>query len=53
MSTYSVHHDQCNWDDPEIFRPERFLDKEGKLNSNKDLFIFGFGKKFICFGDLI
>jgi len=53
MSAYSVHRDQFEWDDPEIFRPERFLDKDGKLISNKDLFFFGFGKKLNCFGDFI
>lgn len=44
MSLYSVHHDRLKWDDPEVFRPERFLDTNGKLITNKEMYFFGFGK---------
>jgi len=44
MSLYSIHHDQRKWDDPEMFRPERFIDSDGKLNSVEEMFFFGFGK---------
>lgn len=30
---WAVHHDQSSWEDPEEFRPERFLDEEGKLRN--------------------
>ncbi|XP_025194392.1 probable cytochrome P450 305a1 [Melanaphis sacchari] len=45
MSLYSLHHDQLKWDDPEVFRPERFMDTDGKLNTIGDLYFFGFGKR--------
>lgn len=45
MSLYSVHHDRLKWDDPDVFRPERFLDTNGKLNINEDMYFFGFGKR--------
>jgi len=34
------------WDDPEMFRPERFIDSDGKFNSVEELYFFGFGKWF-------
>lgn len=29
---YGVHHDKRNWEDPEVFRPERFMTKDNKRN---------------------
>jgi len=46
MSLYSVHHDQLKWGDPEVFRPERFMDTNGKLNTTDDMYFFGSGKRF-------
>ncbi|KAK6186250.1 hypothetical protein SNE40_008322 [Patella caerulea] len=31
MNHWALHHDPENWKDPEIFRPERLLDADGKL----------------------
>lgn len=44
MSLYSIHHDNSRWDDPDMFRPERFIGKDGKLHSNEEMYFFGFGK---------
>lgn len=46
MSLYSLHHDQLKWGDPEVFRPERFMDTDGKLNITEDMYFFGSGKRF-------
>lgn len=40
---YSVHTDKEYWGDPEVFRPERFLDENGKVVYNDRLLPFGYG----------
>lgn len=46
-SLYSVHMDCSYWKDPDNFRPERFIDDEGKVFSPELHFIpFGNGKGF-------
>ncbi|XP_056630734.1 probable cytochrome P450 305a1 [Diorhabda sublineata] len=52
ISTYSVHHDKDYWIDPEIFRPERFLDSEGKLIHHERFLPYGLGKRR-CLGDVL
>nr|AZR39405.1 cytochrome P450 [Agasicles hygrophila] len=44
INLHSVHHDKDYWGDPEIFRPERFLDSNGKLMYHDRLIPFGLGK---------
>lgn len=44
------HHDPAVWDDPDLFRPERFLDDQGELLSithtlRRSLLLFGVGKR--------
>lgn len=39
--------DKQFWKDPEIFRPDRFLDEKGKLNVPDQYLPFGFGESFI------
>ncbi|XP_077291982.1 methyl farnesoate epoxidase-like [Arctopsyche grandis] len=41
---YNMHMDK-NWEDPDIFRPERFLDDQGNLISNDRFAPFGIGKR--------
>ncbi|KAH8318745.1 hypothetical protein KR074_005251 [Drosophila pseudoananassae] len=50
-SLYAFHSDTRIWKDPENFRPERFLDSEGKLNLKLDVSLpFGAGKR-LCAGE--
>ncbi|KAF4533482.1 hypothetical protein B566_EDAN000967 [Ephemera danica] len=50
ISIYSVLMDKAYWKDPQTFRPERFLDEEGKFSKDEHLLIFGFGPRF-CLGE--
>ncbi|XP_054747740.1 probable cytochrome P450 304a1 [Anastrepha obliqua] len=50
-SLYAFHSDPRVWGDPERFRPERFLDDNGKLCLKKDISLpFGAGKR-LCAGE--
>ena len=40
---WAVHHDQDIWEDPEEFRPERFLDGNGCLQEREELIPFSTG----------
>lgn len=42
---WSLHHDQDHWGDPEVFRPERFINNDGVLKSDDWVMPFGLGKK--------
>ncbi|XP_038077368.1 cytochrome P450 2J6-like isoform X2 [Patiria miniata] len=44
------HFDPTIWEDPTAFRPERFLDPDGKLVSREELNPFGIGRR-ICLGE--
>ncbi|XP_054635847.1 cytochrome P450 2U1 isoform X2 [Dunckerocampus dactyliophorus] len=47
---WSAHRDPTVWDDPDSFKPERFLDDHGKL-VRKDCFMpFGIGRR-VCMGE--
>ncbi|KAF4519623.1 hypothetical protein B566_EDAN003790, partial [Ephemera danica] len=53
MSIWSVHMDREHWGDPEIFRPERFLDATGQNLIKYECFIpFGIGKRR-CLGEAL
>ena len=50
---YEVMHDVTYWGDPEVFRPERFLDPEsGNFRNSERMIPFGFGKR-ICIGSTL
>ncbi|XP_073526655.1 cytochrome P450 1A1-like isoform X2 [Phyllobates terribilis] len=52
VNLYQVHHDPALWADPECFKPERFLDKDGKLDRQiaQNVIIFGIGVRK-CLGE--
>ncbi|XKL69293.1 hypothetical protein PGB90_007062 [Kerria lacca] len=41
----SIHYDKNHWKDPEIFKPERFLNEKGELKIDNELCTFGLGKR--------
>lgn len=47
----AIHNQRDIWGDPEVFRPERFLDSQGRLSLAKDVSVpFGAGKR-LCAGE--
>ncbi|KAG9461767.1 hypothetical protein GDO78_015802, partial [Eleutherodactylus coqui] len=52
VNVYQVLHDPAQWKDPYCFKPERFLDKDGKLDKQKaqNVIIFGMGVRK-CLGE--
>ncbi|GFO05885.1 cytochrome p450 2j2 [Plakobranchus ocellatus] len=46
----SVLRDESAWGDPDIFRPDRFLDADGSVIVKKELIPFGIGKRN-CLGE--
>ncbi|CAG5125150.1 unnamed protein product [Candidula unifasciata] len=49
----SVLHDKATWgEDADCFRPERFIDKSGKLNVPEEFIPFGNGRR-VCLGEAI
>lgn len=43
-------HDPKHWEDPEMFRPERHLNEEGKLVKSEEIMPFSIGKR-VCIGE--
>ncbi|XP_065202918.1 probable cytochrome P450 305a1 isoform X2 [Planococcus citri] len=52
MSLRSIHYDEARWNDPEVFRPERFLTEDGQLIPDEGLCTFGLGKRR-CPGEVL
>ncbi|CAB0032549.1 unnamed protein product [Trichogramma brassicae] len=52
MNFYSANNDEKVWKDPQEFRPQRFLDENGKLRSNSASIPFGLGKRR-CLGEVL
>lgn len=50
LSVYDVHFDPKLWDDPQEFRPERFIDENGALKHSEHMYPFGLGRRR-CPGD--
>ncbi|GFN92621.1 cytochrome p450 2u1 [Plakobranchus ocellatus] len=46
----SVPRDESTWGDPDIFRPDRFLDADGSVIVKKELIPFGIGRRN-CMGE--
>ncbi|XP_072051725.1 cytochrome P450 2U1-like [Amphiura filiformis] len=47
---WAVHHDERIWKEAESFKPERFIDSDGKLNRREELIPFSIGKRK-CLGE--
>jgi methyl farnesoate epoxidase/farnesoate epoxidase len=52
VKLWSVLHDREHWGDPEVFRPERFLDADGRFIKDEFMVKFGAGKR-VCFGETL
>lgn len=52
MNIYSCHMDPKVWQDPENFRPERFLDEENNVIHRDKIMAFGVGKR-TCIAELL
>ena len=51
-NTMGIHLDRDIFDQPTVFRPERFLDSDGKFVKNEHVIPFGIGKRS-CLGELL
>ncbi|KAG5329187.1 CP18A protein, partial [Acromyrmex charruanus] len=49
---YAVHMDPELWDEPEVFRPSRFLSADGKLSQPHFFMPFGVGRRR-CLGEVL
>lgn len=49
---HAVHMNPDFWDEPEVFRPERFITEEGKLFKPEYFMPFGVGRR-ICLGEVL
>ncbi|XP_061087332.1 cytochrome P450 1B1-like [Conger conger] len=54
INQWSVNHDPQKWNDPHVFNPSRFLDKNGVIDKDltSSVLIFSMGKRR-CIGDQI
>nr|XP_002730849.1 PREDICTED: steroid 17-alpha-hydroxylase/17,20 lyase-like [Saccoglossus kowalevskii] len=51
VNLWAVQMDEKHWDNPQEFRPERFIDKDGSLKAKQDNFIpFSAGRR-VCLGE--
>uniref|UniRef100_A0A1I8I239 Cytochrome n=2 Tax=Macrostomum lignano TaxID=282301 RepID=A0A1I8I239_9PLAT len=50
VNLYGVHHDPELWDQPEQFRPERFINSSGEYETSEFLVPFSIGKR-ACLGE--
>nr|XP_033330748.1 methyl farnesoate epoxidase-like [Megalopta genalis] len=48
----SIHLDKEHWGDPEVFRPERFINKEGQFVDDPWVMPFGTGRRK-CLGEVV
>lgn len=53
INMYSVHMDETFWTDPEVFRPERHIDKFGQITKTDRLFPFGGGTPIALLTDCV
>ena len=44
LNMHSTHMNEATWGDPFVFRPERFINEDGKFVKNHNLIPFSVGK---------
>ncbi|TFK40527.1 cytochrome P450 [Crucibulum laeve] len=42
---WAINHDESVYTQPELFNPDRFIDKNGELNGSDAILAFGFGRR--------
>ena len=55
INAWAIHLDEKEWQEPHVFKPERFLDNEGKLiqvAGIKSFLPFGAGRR-VCVGEAL
>ena len=53
VNLWALHHDPKEWDDPEMFKPERFLDEDGKMAPKPNSYLpFSSGRR-VCVGEAL
>ena len=54
VNVWAIHNDEKEWENPDEFNPDRFLDEQGKFvtGMNESFFAFGGGKRK-CFGEVL
>lgn len=50
VNMWAIHHDPKHWDQPEQFKPERFLEPSGKRKTPSSFLPFGAGPR-VCVGE--
>ncbi|XP_026102999.1 steroid 17-alpha-hydroxylase/17,20 lyase-like [Carassius auratus] len=50
VNMWAIHHDPKHWDEPEQFRPKRFLDSSGRRATPSSFLPFGAGPR-VCVGE--
>ena len=51
-NAYSLHMDKAHWGDPEVFRPERFIDRNNCFRQDDWNIPFGIGRRK-CLGETL
>ncbi|KAF8908850.1 cytochrome P450 [Gymnopilus junonius] len=49
MNLWAMSHDPRKYKDPELFNPDRYIDSNGNLLPDDDMYAYGFGRR-ICSG---
>ncbi|XP_078001455.1 cytochrome P450 2D6-like [Glandiceps talaboti] len=53
INVLALHTDERQWENPQEFHPERFLDEDGKLKSKPDSYLpFSAGRR-VCVGEML
>jgi len=52
VNIYAAHRNPEDWPEPDVFRPERFLDERMTIVNKERVIPFSFGKRS-CFGELL